>query len=551
MEGVLIAFMYDLLNIIERFLSPLGPVLRHLDPSLFQNVIIGILAIFIPFTIVLLSDIVGSRRLKGEFEKMVLTEEVFGVKEIFWLSVIGIAILSFFSSGREEVSLAVKLFAILLLMFLIWRLSWAFRKVLRFSEGDKSEFELTFLKKLQLSPVLYVSNENAKKKMRKSWESLWAEKTGRLGYDEREFTKVFIGHVDDAIKAQEFRLSIHLSQIYQSNFNKRDVFWAGQLLLPKVFEWAEKLWREEQKQRQCKKEGRNYRKEGQYLGGQRYFQKKLFTDLARPLLLDANNSHLLFTNFKKYIECKEKRLGTSNIQKRNIEFENYIKLFLQIFFGMLFDLASNYTDPQFKFFEQDFPEEWKVSVSNSENWISRVMLSEFQRWEFFRKNSAIVDIGGLFPNVNPTLFSNFLLMFFSYNVKNAIERKQRLHIALSDFISEKQNEAERIEKEQSQKKETIDVIFTYFSDHWQPLRIWDAITDEERTQWREYSKEQREQIFGHVRSKNLKKLLEELESPEIKEFCEGDEVYEGRRRQFVELITLLLDRVEQEANSSQ
>jgi len=84
---------------IEGFLEP---PLRNLDPSLFQNIILGILAIFIPFAIVFLTDLLGSKNQRSEFEKMVLSEEVLGTKKVFWLAVIGIVVLAFFSRPERR-----------------------------------------------------------------------------------------------------------------------------------------------------------------------------------------------------------------------------------------------------------------------------------------------------------------------------------------------------------------------------------------------------------------------------------------------------------------
>ena len=51
--------------------------LENLDPSLFQNIILGVLAIFIPFAIVFLTDILNSKNeTRSEFEKIVLSDEV-------------------------------------------------------------------------------------------------------------------------------------------------------------------------------------------------------------------------------------------------------------------------------------------------------------------------------------------------------------------------------------------------------------------------------------------------------------------------------------------
>ncbi|MBU2634862.1 hypothetical protein KJ841_00100, partial [Patescibacteria group bacterium] len=70
---------------IEAYISPF---LQYFDPSLFQNIILGILAIFIPFAIVFLTDVLNSEKQRSKFEKMVLSDEVLGTKKVFWLSVI-------------------------------------------------------------------------------------------------------------------------------------------------------------------------------------------------------------------------------------------------------------------------------------------------------------------------------------------------------------------------------------------------------------------------------------------------------------------------------
>ena len=74
------------------------PFLQNLDLSLFQNIILGVLAIFIPFAIVFLTDILNSKKEeRGEFEKMVLSDEMLGTKKVFWLSVVGLVFFAFVS----------------------------------------------------------------------------------------------------------------------------------------------------------------------------------------------------------------------------------------------------------------------------------------------------------------------------------------------------------------------------------------------------------------------------------------------------------------------
>ena len=74
---------------LQNFVTFVEPILRNLDPSLFQSITLGILAIFIPFAIVFFADILNSKNQKkrSEFEKMVLSDEVLGAKKVFWLAI--------------------------------------------------------------------------------------------------------------------------------------------------------------------------------------------------------------------------------------------------------------------------------------------------------------------------------------------------------------------------------------------------------------------------------------------------------------------------------
>ena len=538
--------MSEFVLYIEGFLGSLEPVLRHLDPSLFQNVIIGILAIFIPFAIVLLTDILGSNEPSSEFEKMVLTEEVFGIKNLFWFSVGGISFFSFFADEKESVSIYEKLFVITIAAFLIWLFWKSFRRVLRFSEGYKYEFKISFLQSLRLPESLYFDNKSIKDKILKSWSSFWMEKTVE---NERSFTKIFSKHIDDAINYKEFDLAVNLSQCYKDNFEKRNLFHVGFVLLPKILEWTEKIWNEEQEQKRLKHHSGNDLSFYESRKGRMHFQTKLFPHVVRSLIVDSYTSNSFFEDFKKHIENKEREWEASSnlIWKR--ECESYIKLFLQVFFKEFFDLmidGKNLSFKSLRVFDEDFPEEWKITDSNSGNRISKEVLNNFIQWGRTRRNRVLVDVSGLFPNVASDLFSDFLSMFFSYTTKDAITRDQEFFLSRVYSSWGNSNEEARRrriqEEEQEEIRESIHIIFNYFSVSWKPLMVTRDDVDKECSKWNECSEERKKEIFDSIRRKNLKRLLEELDgNQEIKKLCEQKESYEARRKGFVRLVNLLLD----------
>lgn len=70
--------LIDFLQNLHDFVSPF---LQRLDPALFQNIILGVLAVFIPFAIIFLTDVLDlTKEKRSEFEKIVLNDEVLGRK---------------------------------------------------------------------------------------------------------------------------------------------------------------------------------------------------------------------------------------------------------------------------------------------------------------------------------------------------------------------------------------------------------------------------------------------------------------------------------------
>ncbi len=321
----------------------LEPILKNLDPSLFQNIILGVLAIFIPFAIVFLTDILNSKQEKrSEFEKMVLSDEVLGTKKIFWLALTGIVFFAFFSG--KDISLFAKvisIFAALILILLFWT---PFKKILRFSEGYKPEFEIPFLKKLSLSTLLWFKNKRKAEKLFRAWNSFWSEKSE---INERDFTNIFISHIDDAVKQGELNLAIQLSQTYVNNIEKRDRFSVGYEILPKIFEWNEILWNEQQlwlKEYDTEKRIQNLISQKHFptfrnwilklynkINSKRdrfwnwhYFGGEFFQAIIKVLLKDGHGPYQLLSSFKKHIEESEKKLDKIGDEKEKEKYWNYI-----------------------------------------------------------------------------------------------------------------------------------------------------------------------------------------------------------------------------------
>ena len=561
----------------------LEPVLKNLDPSLFQNIIVGVLAIFIPFAIVFLTDILNSKKEnRSEFEKMVLSDEVLGTKKIFWLALMGIVFFAFFSG--KDISLSVKvisIFAAIILIFLFWI---PFKKVLRFSEGHKPEFEIPFLKKLGLSKFLWFKNKRKADKLFRAWNSFWSEKSE---INERDFTNIFIFHIDDAINYGKFELAVQLAQTYANNIEKRDRFSIGYEILPKVFEWNETFWNEQQlwlkdydteKRIQCffsqkyfptfrdwaLKLYKKTNAKRERFWNWHYFGGEFFQAIIKVLLKDGHGPYQFFSSFKKHIEESEKKVDKIENEKEKEKYRLYVTglfaSFCPTFFNEIDNASSNYG-----IWEHDFPAEWKISTANKDNRISRVVLHEFLQWSrdrmFKKDNKDNFDkdltevINGIFPNVHSSLFTAFLMLFSSSEIKYALEKEPNFYIlgvsvSWSGFVEESEEErdkrlAEMMKaKEISQKEETIQIILKYFH-FWQTLTLYkDNLSEDESKKWESFTEAERKSIVKRVRKEKLKKIKMEIESVEIKKICKDSERKELYRKDFLELVELLLLEIE-------
>ena len=400
--------LVDFLKNLHDFVNPF---LQRLDPALFQNIILGVLAIFIPFAIVFLTDILNSKKEnRSEFEKMVLSDEVLGTKKIFWLSITGIIFFAFFSGVDTSTSAKiVSIIVAIILTFLFWK---PFKKILRFSEGYKPEFEIPFLKKLSFSKFFNFKNKSKAEKIFRSWNSFWSEKSE---INERDFTNIFISHIDDSIKFGKFDLAVQLAQVYANNIEKRDRFSIGYEILPKIFEWNEIRWNKQQlwlKTYDIEKRIQDFfsqkhfptfrawtlnfykrlNSKNERFWNWHYFGGEFFQVVIKTLLKDGHGPYQLFSSFKKHIEESEKKLEKITDEKVKEKYWHYItglfSSFCPTFFNEIDSAPSNYG-----IWEHDFPAEWKITIANKDNRIARIILHEFLQWSrdrIFKKENEYV-----------------------------------------------------------------------------------------------------------------------------------------------------------------
>lgn len=562
--------------------TELSLILQDLDPSLFQNITLGVLTIFIPFAIVFLTDILNSKEQeKSKFEKMVLSDEVLKTKKVFWLAVGGIIFFTFFSG--KDVSNSEKLIAILGALVLVYFYWIPFSKMLRFSEGYKHEFEIPFLTKLRFSKLLRYKNKYKAEKMEQAWDSFWAEK---IKTNERIFTNIFIDHINMAIQYKEFNLTVRIAQTYIDNIANRDKVSVGYDILPKVLEWNATLWDEYQvlvkthvNEKKIQKllshkyfnilkkysltlyQKLNIKRERFW--NWRYFESDFLKTIVTILLEDNHNQYQLFSILKTHIDEIESKLDASSNEKQKKQYWKYINNIFSQFCPTLFTESATSITME-NVWEEHFPPEWKITNKNTR--ISRVILHETLKWiedkVFQEKNEENLHkkltpvLNGVFPNVHSSLFTAFLMLFFSNDIKSALMKKPNFYIRglmVTTTISEEESQEDTNKrlselmkiKETSQKEETVQIILKFFSTNWKILQInKEDLNKEEYTSWANSTTEQRQSIIRRVRIKKLERLRTEINSEETKNISQNSERKELYRIDFLKLVDLLLAEVQ-------
>ncbi len=572
-----------MIDLLQQLLIIGNQFLQNLDPSLFQSVILGILMILIFVGEQIFTE-AKTQKGRGEFSKMVIFYEILNIVYIPVLEILALTLFAFFKDDLNNNSIGTG-FKVLSFVFLLVFVFFLLRPIFKFQEffrGKRHKFEIAFLKKIGFSKILKFRNKAKAEKMVRAWNSFWSEKSE---FNERDFTKVFISHIDDAIKHRELELAIQLSQTYVNDIEKRDRFSIGYEVLPKVFEWNEKLWAGEKswlKSYDTEKRIQKiffqnhfptfrawtlklYKKTNSkrdHFWNWNYFGREFFQAITETLLKDGHGPYQLFSTFKKHVGESMEKLNKIKDEKEKQKYDRYITglfaSFCPTFFSKIDSASSNY-----EIWEHNFPAEWKISMVNTKSGIPLVILHEFLQWSRDRifkddkksdfDKSLTEVINGIFLNIHSSLFTTFLMLFFSTEVKYAIEKEPNFYIlgtSVSGFGSSEESKEERDKRlsemmsarAESQKKETIHIILNFFSHYWDKLKI--TLNDTNKDEWEKADNKKRESMLKIARKEKLGKIKTEIESDEIKKMCKDDERKELYRKEFLELIELLLKEVE-------
>ena len=324
-----------ILNFFNLFFQFVANFWEQFNPSLFQNVILGVLIIY-----VFIAEYVAREIKEQETRKlsaMLATNEILNFKYML----IAIIALILFASWNEDTIHINKAIVFFLLLGFIYFLFIPILKFKKFFQGKPYKQETLFLKGLKFSKIFRSKNETKQKDMKQAWQFVWSENNKY----EREFTDIFIKHIDNAIKFKKLYFATKLFGIYLENLQKRiDSSWIGYTILPKILEWDEKFWKEITNQDNSRKKiedffskkyiskfkdfalklhrKKNRDKDGWWKGY--YFRNECLPEIIKKLL--KNKSYLLFSSFKYHIQKMENKLSKIKNKDYRKNYNNCIHL---------------------------------------------------------------------------------------------------------------------------------------------------------------------------------------------------------------------------------
>ncbi len=508
-----------------------------INPGSLINVILAILAIFIPFAIVFLTDLFNTKEPHNELDKKILSQEVFQTKRIFWYSVVGIGLLSLLT---DKSPCWAKLLALAGVAVLIWFLYQPFKKILALKtdhERTKSEITCDFFEKL-------VKTNNLDEIM-SCWERLWSKeipsKMNQAPYQfvtsdyEDKLTELFISQIDLLIQRQSTNKEIsidisHLINTYKIYMTRRS-FSSLYLILPKTLEWLtfEKS--------QCS-----------------FFA--LFCEVSKRFITSLFNKEP-FELLRNYVD-KEWNALPEEEEERQKKLK-WIDDSIQIFFSSVVfseETAPHTTsslsdwsikkDEKYGFFVAESVLQAFLSYTDVNLFVNEDDSQEDKNRKIGKIRHLHKVAKELFAHLDFSLFTSFLAMLDVYQTDDCVIKNWLKKSPIFAYGDSTEVPKKRLEIKQN----TLNIILNCsIGLRINPLYVYqldtEALNEEEKDRYYNGSNQERYAIHQAIQIKKLSLLQDKLKSDEIKEFCMASDRRELNRQNFLTLVNLLIDKINQ------
>ena len=275
--------------------------------------------------------------------------------------------------------------------------------------------------------------------------------------------------------------------------------------------------------------------------------------------MQTNDDFHLFDTFKKHIDQSKDKL--QQLKNDDERYWHYFKGLFQSFCPVFFENTN--TKNRYNMWKDSFPHTWLVTSSNLENQdnhVVRIILHQFIKWaEEKLKNkeeekewdSALSDVEyHLFPEVDPKIFADFLVMLFSQDVETLIKKRPNFGMArmrsYHGTVGDKtREEIDKIidkiwEKQAENEKEATFLLIK---------KVINSVPFETRKWIDEKTMQKSTRKHSFFNEESLQKFKEKLNSKEMKDLCSVNEPYESRRSKLIEFAELLIPQFKEEKST--
>jgi hypothetical protein len=405
----------------------------HFDPSLFQNTILGILALLVPVGISILDSFFKKRArddIDSNLELFILLKTVLQADKIAIFSFLTLFILSLYTISNDIIKL---LALICFTIYSIWIFSYPLKDIWKWFFKDNKDFAIKFLENLK-----FEKDENI---IISSWKSLWIGDNIKNNYSiEKKYTEIFINNIDHYIKeSKKFSIVKDLLDTYFSKINNRKII--PKIIIVKLFEYIYNFWHQYQESAENKENAsKSIELYEIYIISEEVLIKILQKSLQDPHPVSVTID--FFEVLDRHLqEHKDKVIQFKGKDKNYLEFFKY---FGQRVITEILNMPDEYSARdvlEYQWSKSD--RNWQINLSNLqseednkitdywlniileyiyETWKEQVFYNSYKKLEFKDIRKVNILINAFVPNINPILFIRVLeLIWFKRVVKDNVK----------------------------------------------------------------------------------------------------------------------------------
>lgn len=399
-----------------QFLQAFYESLGHFSREELQVVVMGVLTVFIPVVIAVLSPMIG-KQIKGNDSKVLFFRAIIN-KVLFLPAIVSFSVLLLFLLSFDAGSLN-NFYPLLVVAYIIFVLRISLKNLQSWLAGDVmsnriEEIEIAELRKLTVKKDSVFLN--------KFYTSLWKSLAKDIGNRERPFLHIYIKHLKEAKENKSYDFIFQTLTAYKDDLSEREVFATAHWLMPELLEIEWQMFND------CHdREGKSKAVDGETDYRSKWREaytslKALVTEITE--LGVENEPYTFFSTYKEFIN----RFKQVDESSREFLKQNFGRVIKQVF------ETIPKSKQRYQVWES-YPPEWLLTESeirNDDNIIIQIVWLEFQnrlKIELNEKDDVSFNsefdslVSNLFPGLSIGQLGRFFTLIYSLtkNIEDVIE----------------------------------------------------------------------------------------------------------------------------------